>query len=92
MLNQDVVEVKVLGSRRVELAFEDGSRGCVDLDEIIKDYQNIFAPLLGQDFFCKVTVNDELGTIVWPNGADICPDVLYAKVKNLELDFGCSST
>ena len=27
--------------------------------------------------FRAVRVDEELGTIVWPNGADIDPDVLY---------------
>ena len=27
--------------------------------------------------FRAVHVDDELGIIIWPNGADICPDVLY---------------
>jgi uncharacterized protein DUF2442 len=30
-----------------------------------------------REVFRSVRVDDELGTIVWPNGADICPDVLY---------------
>ena len=27
--------------------------------------------------FRQVRVDPELGTIVWPNGADVCPDVLF---------------
>jgi hypothetical protein len=30
--------------------------------------------------FAKVRVDPELGTIVWPNGADLDPDVLYAEI------------
>jgi hypothetical protein len=28
--------------------------------------------------FRAVRVDASLGTIVWPTGADLCPDVLYA--------------
>ena len=28
-----------------------------------------------------MTVNQELGTICWPGGADLDPDVLYAEVR-----------
>jgi hypothetical protein len=31
--------------------------------------------------FRSVRVDPELGTIVWPNGADIDPDVLYRGLK-----------
>ena len=30
--------------------------------------------------FDQVSVDANLGTVVWPNGADIDPDVLYARV------------
>ena len=34
-------------------------------------------PLLAdRELFRQVSVDEEFGTIVWPNGADICPDVL----------------
>jgi hypothetical protein len=36
----------------------------------------VFAPLRDLDVFRQVTVDDQLGTIVWPNGADMDPDVL----------------
>ena len=39
----------------------------------------VFAPLESVDFFAKVTVDQEAGTLVWPNGVDFCPDVLYSE-------------
>ena len=40
--------------------------------------RGVFEPLLDDCFFRRVRVSADLGTIVWPNGADLCPDVLYS--------------
>jgi hypothetical protein len=37
----------------------------------------VFEPLTDPDFFAKVHVDEELGTVVWPNGADLNPLVLH---------------
>ena len=78
MFSIDVTRVNVLAGRNIELVFEDGLRAVVDMDRIVKSYTGVFAPLLDQDYFQLVKVDPELGTIVWPNGADVCPDVLYS--------------
>ncbi len=36
-------------------------------------------PLQDVDFFSKATVDKELETVVWPNGADFAPEFLYFK-------------
>jgi hypothetical protein len=74
----DVTQVSVPAQRKLSLVFADGQSGTVDVDAIIGKYSGVFAALLDPDFFARVTVNPELGTVVWPNGADLCPDVLYA--------------
>jgi hypothetical protein len=38
----------------------------------------MLAPLSDVDFFSRVQVDPEAGTLVWPNGVDFCPDVLYS--------------
>ena len=76
---KDIVEVRVLGQYRVHLRFEDGVEGELDLAKII-EFNGVFAPLKDRREFAKVRVHPELGTIVWPNGADLDPDVLYATV------------
>jgi hypothetical protein len=43
-------------------------------------FEGIFAPLRDPTLFGKVAVDPELGTVRWPNGADLDPDVLYALI------------
>jgi len=74
----DVTQVQALPERRLNLTFEDGLSAVVDMDAIVKTYRGVFLPLLDDRFFRQVRVDPELGTIVWPNGADVCPDVLYS--------------
>jgi hypothetical protein len=50
----------------------------VDLDCVIPRFDGVFTPLKDPEYFRSVRVNPEVGTIVWPNGADLCPDVLYS--------------
>jgi hypothetical protein len=73
-----ITNVQVLDGYRVELTFSDGVRGVVDLANRIVGRSGIFAPLEDLEFFKQATVDNDLGTIVWPNGADICPDLFYA--------------
>jgi len=78
MFQNDVASVTPLPDRALALTFEDGVRATLSLDKIVKSYEGIFAPLLDDAFFRQVRVDQELGTVIWPNGADICPDVLYS--------------
>jgi len=67
--------VEALDGFRVRLSLTDGSTREVDL----RPYLNgpVFEPVRSDaGFFRSVQVDHELGTIVWPNGADIDPDVL----------------
>jgi hypothetical protein len=73
-----ITAVRVLDSYRIELTFADGVRGTVDLSRRIVGRGGIFQPLEDPAFYRQVHLDNELGTIVWPNGADFCPDLLYS--------------
>ena len=62
---------------RVTLAFADGSEGVVDLSPWIAGRRGVFAALQDPTLFARVSVDQEAGTIVWPNGADLDPDMLF---------------
>lgn len=73
---KDVVAAKALGDYRLYLRFEDGTEGTVDLRPRLS-FRGVFEPLRDPAYFGLVRVDPEMGTVVWPNGADLDPDVLY---------------
>ena len=77
---QDIIFVKPLKNYKLYLRFEDNLEGIIDLQQQIK-FTGVFEPLKNPDYFAQVKVNPELGTIQWPNGADLDPDVLYAALE-----------
>ena len=81
---KDIIEVRPTGDYRLRLRFEDGVEGEVDVAELVR-FEGVFAPLKDRAEFVKVIVNPDLGTICWPSGADLDPDVLYAKVTGEEI-------
>jgi hypothetical protein len=72
-----ITDVRVLDGYRVELTFSDSARGVVDLADRIVGRGGVFGLLENPEYFRQVAVDNELGTIVWPNGVDFCPDMLY---------------
>jgi hypothetical protein len=79
MFGVDVTHVQTLKERRLQVTFSDGVAAVLETDRVLKHgYVGVFSPLMDEAYFAKVRVDSELGTIVWPNGADVCPDVLYS--------------
>ena len=76
---KDIVEATPLEGYRVHLRFEDGVVGELDLSAIIC-FEGIFAALKDLNRFRELSVHPDLDTIYWPNGADLDPAVLYARV------------
>jgi hypothetical protein len=77
---KDVVEVRPLERYRVYLRFDDGVEGEVDLEPLLSPFDGVFEPLRRLERFREVFVDDG-GTLAWPNGADLAPEVLYSKVS-----------
>ena len=82
---KDVVQVEYLDGYRLRLRFEDGVKGVVDVSELVK-FAGVFAPLKDRAYFAQVRVNPDIGTICWPNDADLDPDVLYAVITGEPID------
>jgi len=74
---KDIVAVMPLSGYQLHLRFEDGKEGVVDVSELVP-FTGVFEPLRDLDYFAAVKVNPDWGTICWPGGADLDPDVLYS--------------
>ena len=71
-----VTRVEVSEGFELLLGFSNGERKVIDVEWLL--HGPIFDPIREDpEFFRTVRVDEECGTIVWPNGADIDPDVLY---------------
>lgn len=74
-----ITHAKYVENYKLYLHFSDGSEGEIDLEPELTG--EIFEPLKGIPFFKKFSVNHEIHTLVWPNGADFAPEYLYENLK-----------
>lgn len=70
----EVKAVEPLGGTTVRLSFSDGTELIRDLAPLMRG--PIFEALRNPALFAAIRVDEELGTVAWPNGADLDPDVL----------------
>ncbi len=69
--------VKVLQEYRLELEFDDGICGTVDLSDLAG--KGVFSLWLDYRAFEQVSIGSS-GQLVWSDQIDLCPDALYLKV------------
>lgn len=79
-----VTGVELAGSHSLRLTFHDGVSKVVNLRPLLQG--PIFEPLRDPAYFSQVLLDALAGTVVWPNGADIAPETLYALPDEHEAD------
>ena len=72
-----IIKVKVLQGYRLELAFDNGVSGVVDLSELVG--KGVFALWRDLHVFEQVRIGS-FGELVWGDQIDLCPDSLYLRV------------
>jgi len=82
-----VVSVRPAERYCLELTFDDGTVGIVDLEGWLIGTGGVMGPLADREFFRQVSVDEDAGTIQWPNGVDLCPDVLYSRATGIPIPF-----
>jgi len=71
-------EVKYRGGYRIWLKFAGGVAGEVDLESEL--WGEIFEALKDEARLAELSLDNEIETIVWPNGADFAPEFLYQQL------------
>jgi len=82
MLHQ-IVDVTPLEDFLLEITFDQGEIRLFDLKPYLKG--SLFAPLRDKKLFQKVSASEEIRGLTWPNGADLCADMLYLNSQPHEL-------
>ena len=79
----DITRVEVIADHTVRLWFSDGSERVVDLAPFL--WGPVFEAVANSyELFNQIRVLPDTGTISWPNGADLDPDVLHGDFEPAE--------
>jgi len=76
----DVEQIEYKSNYSFLIVFDDSTHAVIDFSEYLQRGP-VFAPLRDPAFFRQARI--EGGTIAWPNGADIAPETLYEKCKQM---------
>jgi hypothetical protein len=71
----DVTHFEIVADYTLRVEFDDGTEQIIDFEPILLG--PIFGPLRDRKLFNQVRLETDLGTLVWPTGADIDPTVLH---------------
>jgi hypothetical protein len=78
-LTPDITGVEVPRHGALRITFADGLTGEVEV--LSRMHGPVFERARTPVGFVEVRIDTELGTVCWPGGADLAPDMLYERVR-----------
>ncbi len=76
----EVSAVKPLDGYRLDVEFNDGTKGMVDMRQMVHAADSgVFAALRDQALFDQAFIR--YGAVTWPGDLDLAPDAMYDKIK-----------
>ena len=76
-MSVDATDVKYIDGYKLEVSFETGEKGIIDLSEFPK-MGGVFSRFADMNYFKQVFINKELGVLCWPDNVDIAPETIYS--------------
>ena len=76
-MSVDATEVKYIDGYKLEVSFETGEKGIVDLSDY-PEMGGVFSRFADMNYFKQVFINKELGVLCWPDNVDIAPETIYS--------------
>jgi len=70
-----VTDFAQVGPHSLRVDFDDGSSQIIDFAPVL--FGDLYGPLQDPAFFARVSLDHEVHTLVWPNGADFDPATLH---------------
>lgn len=70
-----ITKIEQVGTYSLKVAFNDGTTKRVNLRPLL--WGEVFEQLRDPDRFSEVYLDEKMGTVAWPSGADLAPEALY---------------
>jgi hypothetical protein len=70
-----ITDFEIIEPYTLRLTFEDGAKRTINFEPVL--YGHYYGPLRDLRLFNQVEIDQEIHTLVWPNGADFDPATLY---------------
>ncbi len=70
-----VVDFEIMGPYRLRVVFDDRTQRETDFRGVLKG--ELYGPFHDESLFRQVSIDAEVHTLVWPNGADFDPATLH---------------
>ena len=70
-----VESFEIIRPYTLDVHFDDGSSVKIDFEPVL--YGELYGPLRDLELFEQVSIDPEVKTLVWPNGADFDPSTLH---------------
>jgi len=77
-MNHPICRVRsfeIVATYTLQVRFDDGTEQTIDFQPVLAG--ELFGPLRDPGLFRQVRIDEEVGTLVWPNGADFDPATLH---------------